>query len=82
MNDKMITNENSNMRFDQGENVSQESLLHIILWHRWTIFLLPAKTRINRQSTKTMTNKCVQSINGIRTDGMSTPQDIPSRAAQ
>ena len=39
MNDKMITNENSNMRFDQGENVSQESLLHIILWHRWTIFL-------------------------------------------
>ena len=39
MNNKMIANENSNMRFEQGETVPQESLLHIILWHRWTIFL-------------------------------------------
>ena len=32
-------NENTNMKFEQEEKMPQESLLNIILWHRWTIFI-------------------------------------------
>ena len=39
MEDKINTNSNSNMMIEHGENMPQESLLHIILWHRWSIVL-------------------------------------------
>lgn len=39
MDNKINASENHNMTFEQGEKLPQENLLHILLWHRWTIFL-------------------------------------------
>lgn len=39
MDDKINVNGNSNVMTEQGENMPQQSLLHIVLWHRWTIFI-------------------------------------------
>ena len=39
MDDKTKMNGNPGIMLEHKENVPQESLLNIILWHRWTIFL-------------------------------------------
>ena len=39
MDDKTYTNGNPGIIPDRKENMPRESLLHVILWHRWTIFL-------------------------------------------
>ncbi len=38
MDDKTQLNRDPGITHEHKENMPQESLLHVILWHRWTIF--------------------------------------------